>query len=423
MAHLLMIESWIGGTGRIFPPAIAKQGHRYTFVTRNRRHYLDAASGFIHPVLEHADNVLTTETNGVPALIDFLRRQHAILQFDGVVTICDYYIETVARVSEALGLPKVFSSNVAAERHKHVVREAIERAGLPNPKFRVARSWDEARSAADAIGYPLILKPSDLSSSAFVTLVSDEAELRSGFEALEQFPRNFRDQEREPLWLLEEYMTGEEVSVEACTYDGATTILGVTDKSVTGFPHFIEDGHMFPAKLDPRLTQEVGSYVIKVLDAVGHDYGISHTEVKLTPTGPRIVEINPRPGGNYIAELIERVTGIDFLAVQVDLALGRHPDLARHDTGVSSAAIRFLVPPKGGYVASLKGLDTLDDDPNVIRHSIAPIEGATVAPPIDNACYLGHVVAIDRDGPDARAFAEQALARLDLQFGSPPASA
>lgn len=421
MAHLLMIESWIGGTGRIFPPAITRQGHRYSFVTRNRRHYLDAA-GLIHPVLEHADNVLTTETNDVPALIDFLRRQHAILHFDGVVTICDYYIETVARVSEALNLPKVFSSNVGAERHKHLVREAIERAGLPNPKFCVARSWEEARRAAEAIGYPLILKPSDLASSAFVTLVSDESDLRSGFEALERFPRNFRDQEREQLWLLEEYMTGEELSVEACTYEGETTIIGVTDKSVTGFPCFIEDGHMFPADLDTKLAEEVGSYVLQVLDAVGHDYGISHTEVKLTPAGPRIVEINPRPGGNYIAELIERVTGIDFLAVQIDLALGRRPDLVRHDTGVSSAAIKFLVPPKGGYIASLQGLDTLDDDPNVVRHSIAPIEGAAVAPPIDNACYLGHVVAVDADGPKARLHAEQALARLDLQFASPPAA-
>jgi len=346
MAHLLMIESWVGGTGRIFPPAVTKQGHRYTFVTRNRSHYLDATSGLIHPVLEHAENVLTTETNDVPALIGFLRRQHDIFAFDGVVTICDYYIETVARVAEELGLPKVFSSNVAAERHKHLVREAIERAGLPNPKFCTVTSWEDACRAAGEIGYPLVIKPSDLASSAFVTLVSNESELRAGFEALERFPRNFRHQERQPLWLLEEYMTGEEVSVEACTYSGETTVLGITDKSVTGFPYFIEDGHMFPAKLDPQLVEEVSQFVVRVLQAVGHDHGISHTEVKLTPAGPRIVEINPRPGGNYIAELIERVTGINLLAVQLDLALGRRPELSRRDTGVKSAAIKFLVPPK-----------------------------------------------------------------------------
>lgn len=417
MAHLLMVESWVGGTGRIFPASITSKGHRYTFVTRNRHHYHDRSSGLIHPVLEHADNVLTTETNDTAALIDVLSRQHDILKFDGVLTICDYYVETVVRVSEALNLPRVFSSNVSVERQKHLVRQAIERAGLPNPAFRVTTSWEEARRAAEVIGYPLILKPSDLASSAFVKLVSNEEELRAGFEALEAFTANFRGQKREQLFLLEEYMDGEEISVEACTLDGVTTVIGITDKSIVGSPYFIEDGHMFPAKLDGMASREAADYVVRALDAVGHDHGVSHTEVKLTSGGPRIVEINPRPGGNYIVELVQHVTGIDILEVQIDLALGRRPDLSPRETGVHSAAIKFLVPPHAGYLAALQGVESLDHDPNVVRHSIDQIEGKTVAAPIDNACYLGHVVTVDRAGPNARARAEEALGRIKMTFG------
>ncbi len=419
MAHLLMLESWVGGTGRIFPPAIVAQGHRYTFVTRNRSHYLDARTREIHPVIEHADHVLTTETNDVPALIDFLRAQHTILGFDGVVTICDYYIDTVAEVAAALGLPQGFSSNVAAERRKHIVREAIDRAGLPNPRFATARSWPEAMSAAAVIGYPLIVKPSDLASSAFVRLVRAEDELRSAFDALAGFTRNFRDQSREPLWLLEEYMVGDEVSVEAVTFAGETTILGITDKSVTGFPHFIEDGHMFPADLGDAgnaIAGKITGLVRDVLTAVGHDHGISHTEVKLTAAGPRIVEINPRPGGNYIAELIERVTGVDLLTVQIDLALGRRPDLTRHHRRAVSAAIRFIVPPHGGRIEAIDHLGTLDDDPAIVRHAVPPITGLEVPTAIDNGCYLGHVVAVDPAGHRARRLADAALARLDLRY-------
>lgn len=423
MAHFLMIESWVGSTGRIFPPAIIRAGHRYTFVTRNRGYYLDSHTQQIHPVLEHADNVLTTETNDVPALIAFLQRQQKLLKFDGVVTICDYYIDTVAQVAQALELPQAFSANVAMVRRKHLVREALEQAGLPNPAFRIATSWDSTRQAATDLGYPLILKPSDLASSAFVRLVHDEAELHEAFSALERFPKNFREQSREPLWLLEEYMTGEEVSVEACTFEGETTIIGITDKSVTGFPFFIEDGHMFPARLDSDLAEAVRTLVKQALQAVGHDHGISHTEVKLTPKGPRIVEINPRPGGNYIAELIERVTGIDFLSAQIDLALGRRPNLQRKDTGVASAAVKFLVPAQGGFVAAMKGIETLADAPNVARSTIGQAAGTEVAAPVDNACYLGHVVAIDPDGREARRYAEQALSRIEMTFGEKPAAA
>ncbi|MEJ2457402.1 MAG: ATP-grasp domain-containing protein [Novosphingobium sp.] len=416
MAHLLMIESWVGGTGRIFPPAIRQKGHRYTFVARNRQHYQDPHSREIHPVIEHAEHILTAETNDVPALIAFLRQQHDILGFDGVVTICDYYIDTVAQVAQALNLPQGFSSNVVTERRKHLVREAIERAGLPNPRFSVVDSWSGAQAAAAAIGYPLILKPSDLASSAFVKLVRDEAQLRDAFTALEQFPRNFRDQPREPLWLLEEFMTGEEISVEAVTFGGETTVLGITDKSLSGFPYFIEDGHMFPARLDPTVVGEVETYVKAVLAAVGHDHGISHTEVKLTPDGPRIVEINPRPGGNFIAELIERVTAIDLLSVQIDLALGRKPDLVRTETGIASAAIKFLIPPKGGRIEAFTGTEAFDADPNIVRHSFGSLEGREISPPIDNACYLGHVMAIDPQGLGARAHAEKVLSQLDMRI-------
>lgn len=416
MAHLLMIESWVGGTGRIFPPAIGRLGHRYTFVTRNRGHYLDPRSHEIHPVIEHAEHVLSAETNDVPALIEFLRAQHAILKFDGVVTICDYYIDTVAQVAQALGLPQAFSANVVMERRKDQVREAIERAGLANPRFAVTAGWEQTRREAARIGYPLIVKPTDLASSAFVRLIHDEEELCQSFDALEQFPRNFREQERVPLLLLEEYMRGEEVSVEACTYRGQTRIIGITDKSVTGFPFFIEDGHMFPARLDPDQASAIEALVRGALEAVGHDHGISHTEVKLTADGPRIVEINPRPGGNYIAELIQRVTGIDLLDAQIELALGREPDLARRPTGVSSAAIKFLVPPRAGRVAAVEGVESLDADPRVQRWSLSPIAGNEVSAPIDNACYLGHVVAVDADGLEARAHAERALQRVVLRY-------
>lgn len=416
MAHLLMLESWIGGTGRLFPPAITRLGHRYTFVTRNRAHYLGAAGAPIHPVLEHADHVLTFETNDVPALIEFLRAQHAVLKFDGVVTVCDYYVGTVAEVAQALGLPQAFSANVVMERRKDLVRDALGAAGLPNPRYAVTEDWEATREAAAGIGYPLVAKPTDLASSAFVRLVHDESELQQAWAALQAFPRNFREQQRVPLLLLEEYMSGEEVSVEACSYAGETTILGITDKSITGHPYFVEDGHMFPARLDEAAVSSVQELVRGALTAVGHDHGISHTEVKLTPDGPRIVEINPRPGGNYIAELVQRVTGVDLLLAQIDLALGRRPDLTPQATGVASAAIRFVVPPRAGRLQALHGAERLDSDPNLARWSLNPVADTEVSAPVDNACYLGHVVAFDTVGRHAREHAERAVAQLSFAY-------
>ncbi len=418
MGHLLMLESWVGGTGQILPAALVAQGHTYTFVTRQPAHY--ACPPATHPVLTHAANLLTIDTNDLPTLIAFLRHQHAVLPFDGVLTICDYYIDTARLVADALDLPCPFPPTVSTIRNKGLMRASFAKAGLANPAYRLVTSWDAARQAAREIGYPLVIKPTDLASSAHVRLVRTETELQAGYAVLDGFPRNFRDQPRDQAVLLEAYMAGSEVSVEACAFQGETTIIGITDKGITADPYFIEDSHMFPAALDTAERRAITDLVEQALAAVGFDHGISHTEVKRTPDGPRIVEINPRVGGNYIAELVERVTGINLLTATIDLALGRAPDLQQHTTGISSAAIQFLVPPQGGALSAISGQADLAQAPHVARWTVAPVAGTTLAPPIDNACYLGHVVAVDPNGLQARDFAAQAADTLAFVFADVP---
>jgi len=412
VAHLLMIESWVGASGNLLPPLLKSLGHTYTFVARRPEHYQSAHSTEKHPVLRHADSVLVTETNDIPGLIEFLRPY----RFDGVITVCDYYIETVREVAQAFGLPCPFPAQVKTVRQKHLMRLALDRAGLANPGYRLAQTREEVAEAAAAIGYPLVLKPVDLASSAFVSLISNDSELEAAYQALEAFPLNFREQERDRTYLLEAYMAGDEVSVESVSYQGETAILGITDKSVTGTPYFIENGHMFPADLTEETRARTEEFVRDALRAVGFDHGIAHTEVKLTADGPRIVEINPRTAGNYIVELIERVTGIDLLRAFVDLSLGKQPVVASGDRGVASAAVSFLVPPQGGVVESVRGVETLEADERIVRYKLDDCAGKRIEPPIDNACYLGHVVAQDAEGLNARRYAEEALGRIELSF-------
>lgn len=416
MGHLLLLENWVEGTGQLFPKRIKELGHTYTFVSRNLDHYHGTHdSRPVHPVIRHADNILTIETNDVPNLVSFLEQQHKLLKFDGVVTICDYYVETAANVADMLNLPQAYSKNVAVARRKHLVRQALDNAGIGNPLFATAANVEEAKRAANDIGFPLVVKPSDLGSSAFVMKVHSEQELENACKPIFANTRNFRDQERIPVVVLEEFLEGPEYSVEACSFGGDISIIGITDKSLTGEPYFIEDGHMFPAKLTPDIERKICSYAKDVLNAIGYDNGITHTEIKLTEKGPRLIEVNPRPAGNFIVELVEHVTGIDLMKVHIELALGRSPSLELQP-GAASAAIKFLVPWVSGQLAGLKGRDSLSNDPNIVRFNFDKVDQRVSAAPIDNACYAGHVVTVDRSGLSARQFAEAAIARLELEI-------
>lgn len=412
MAHFLMLESWVGASGNLLPPLLKSLGHSYTFVTRKPSHYQNPLSNEKHMVFREAENVIVTETNDIDNLINVL----SPYRFDAVITVCDYYIEIARKVAEHFGIPCPFPRDVRAVREKHIMRDMLDKAGVNNPRYEVSLGWETAKAAAEKIGYPVVIKPVDLASSAFVRLAKNDDELLDAYKDLDNFPLNFRDQKRDTSCLIEEYMSGDEVSVESVSYNGEIKIIGITDKSVTGRPYFIEDGHMFPARIASEQEEEIKQYVLSALKAVGYDNGIAHTEVKLTEHGPRIVEINPRTGGNYIVELVERVTGINLLRAYAALALGREPDLQVKDTGIKSAAVKFIVPERGGKIAAISGLVDLEKNKHVVRSKIEDCVGKTISAPIDNACYLGHVIAVDINGSNAREYAEDAISRLKLTF-------
>jgi argininosuccinate lyase len=426
MAHLLVIESWITEMGHFVPQRIQRLGHRFTFVTRDLQHYLNSPHGGpAHPLL-NAQKILERETNHEADLLDFLVEQHAIDPFDGVLTTCDYYLGTAARAAARLGLPGPPPAALDTARLKHRMRQALAEAGLPNPPFRIATSWPEARDAADALGYPLVFKPVDLSGGMFVTLVADEPALRAAFDRLATFPINNRRQVRPPEVLLEGYLDGPELSVDAVTLDGQTTVLGLTDKTLVGAPYFIEDSHMFPAPVDPDQVATTAALVRAALAAVGYTHGVSHTEVRLTADGPRIIEINVRPGGGHISELHELVLGISPVELLVQLALGEQPDLTPRSTGIASAAVQYVVPARGGTVTAITGHELFENEPDLRHWELKPVVGAMLRAPIDNSDCMGHVLYVDPSGLGARARAERAVAHLRFEFddgeSAPPLS-
>jgi biotin carboxylase len=137
---------------------------------------------------------------------------------------------------------------------------------------------------------------------------------------------------------------------------------------------------------------------------------VAHTEIKLTSDGPRVVEVNARPAGNRITELVRHVTGIDLAAAFVDVSLGHEPDLQGADTGLRSAAIGFLVPQTSGTLASLDGAQLLDV-PGVLEVKLTE-PGKRVTAAGSNNDYLGHVMVGDAEGLGARAHVEALLEQL-----------
>lgn len=409
-----MVESWLRSTGLCLPPLIRERGHRYVLFTQDPALYPTTHSGEPHPVIDRADEIVRVDTNDLDAVtaaaLDLAER----LPVHGVLTTCDYYLETAAVIAARLGLPGAPPEVMHRATRKHLVRSAISEAGLANPAFAVAASWESSLAAAAAIGYPLVAKPVDLNAGTSVQRVDDEAGLKDAFWEITGVERNTRGQPLSRLLLLEELIEGPEFSVEAVTRDGETAVIGITDKSITGPPAFVESGHMFPARLTPAAASTIEEFTRDALAAIGYTHGLSHTELRLTPDGPRIIEINPRQAGGYIFDLVRLVTGSHPLELLVDLSLGKAPQIGSERATAASAAVFFVMSPRPGTVIGVDGAAALDADTDVVRwHLPTP---ATAGYPRSNDAYLGHVLAVDATGGAARERAEAAVGSLRLRF-------
>ncbi|MGW9213913.1 ATP-grasp domain-containing protein [Embleya sp. NPDC055664] len=423
MGHLLVVESWVGAMSGLLPRAIHEAGHEFTFLTRDLHHYLRATPGAApHPLLS-ARNIVTTETNDAAELPAAVERLHEVFAFDGVLSACDYYLPATARIAARLGLPAPAPDAVEAACRKDLTRLRLAEADVPGPRFALCADRARARAAAREIGYPVVVKPVDLCAGMLVRVVHDEVELARAQRAITDLTVNARGQRRAPVVLIEEYLTGPEVSVETVTRAGHTHVVGVTDKSLGAEPTFVETGHMFPAALGPDHTRAAADTAVRAVEALGLDHVVAHTEIRLTPDGPRTIEVNPRPAGNRITELVRHVTGVDLVVACVDVALGRRPDLAVRETGVRSAAIGLLLPDERdlsadgtGTLAGIDGADAVRGEPGVVELTLAE-PGRAVRAATSNNEYLGHVLTASR-GAGARESAERMLGRLRPRYAA-----
>jgi biotin carboxylase len=272
------------------------------------------------------------------------------LDLSGVFCYDEWSVHAAAQLAAALGLPTSPPPAVAACRDKATTRHHLAAAGVPQPRSYPVDSLDQAVAAADKIGYPVVVKAGRLAGSIGVVRVDSADQLETAYTAADGItfpgvPRVDAD------ILIEEYLHGPEISVDSAIVDGVTTPITVAHKTLGLHPFFEETGHLVDAG-DPLLHDpELRHHLTAAHQAVGFTHGITHTELRRTPDGWRVVEINARLGGDFIPYLGQLASGIDHGLVAADLAAGRTPDLTRSTQRV--AGIRFLYPPRDCVVESV----------------------------------------------------------------------
>ncbi len=378
--------------------------------------------------IKDADEFLCISTIDKEAVLEAAKKY----QPDYIITsTSDMPVRTVAWVNEQLGKKNDISyENSICATDKAAMRRRMKDCGVPIPEFHVISDKKGFEEARKALGRRFVCKPADNAASRGVVLV-DMDELQIRFDGNEEeiseellgIYSYTKEYSRSGEVLLEEFMEGPEVSVESFTVNGDTHIITITDKMVTEVPFFVETGHTEPSRLPVGVQEDIRKVAMAAIKAVGIQNGPSHTEIKVTSTGAKLVEIAARLGGDYItSRLVPLSTGVDLIDCCISSTLG--DDVKWQNTKSEGSAIRFLYSAEaegeltpGSVIKAIEGVDEAEKLPGVSEISIYKSAGDRAVSLRNSGDRWGHVIATGKDADEAAANAEKAATKIRFILG------
>ncbi|MFC4777990.1 ATP-grasp domain-containing protein [Paenibacillus sp. GCM10023252] len=395
--------------GVSFARAAYEQGHRVISIVSS----LDNPQKYGYEGIYH--DLILADIRDEESIYGAIAQSPYAGQLDALIPATDYASHLTAKVAERLGLRGVPYEAALRSRNKDLAREAYAEHGVPSAKFRKVRTYEEAAAAASEIGYPVVLKPTNCASSQNVYFIASEAELQRAIEIIVEFKVTYMDFKVREDYLIEEYLDGPEFSVELFVRDGQPLFSAVTEKLTSPLPYFVEIAHTLPTPSYKEQEAAIIHTAVEALRAIGITNGPSHVEVKLSSTGPRIIEVNGRPGGDNISsDLLVQAFGIDIFEATVDYYLDNPINLDKKQH--RAAAIAYVTADRDGIFERLEGFDGIDQQEGVVRSHLGVAEGDAVSVARSSDDRLGYIITAGDTPEEAKELALELAGRVRVVY-------
>jgi biotin carboxylase len=357
------------------------------------------------PGLKLADIGIVSDVKDYEKAIEIAKKYQVTAATTIASEIC---LPTVAAINQVCGLPGLLKKEASLATDKGAMRIKYQKNQVPNPRFFILKNEDDLIEAAKQVGYLSVIKPVDSSGSRGVTLIHNFDELKKGYHVARTFSRSGEV-------ILEEFMDGLEVSVEAFVIQGKIHILTLSDKLRTKPPYLLDTCVMFPSAYPEDLQEKIKKVACSAIRSLDLDNCPIHMELLLTKEGPKIVELGARgPGFKVYTDIIPHVTGVDPVEVQLRLLCGELPEIKVYDQ-LKGACIRFW-EGKNGIVQSISGVEEAKQLPGVTDLDLYVTVGDHVQELKSGADRIGHLISYGETRDDAVHIAERVFDMININI-------
>lgn len=289
---------------------------------------------------KEADKFFPIDLKDIPSLIDLAKKlkeeggpaDKGIAGLDGVFTAATDFSVSVAAVAESRSLPGHSLEAARRASDKVLMRECFEKHGVPSPKFThiFKNEIDEALQILKqkTIPFPITVKPADNMGARGCRLVYSQEELRPALEDAVNFSRSGKA-------IAEEFIDGEEFSLEALVVNGEIFLNALADRHIFFPPYFVEMGHTIPSIKGKEECDELIRVFFLGIRALGLTNGAAKGDIFLRKADPKkggkrtacVGEIAARLSGGYMSGwTVPYSSGFNVTKAAVKIALGEPVD-------------------------------------------------------------------------------------------------
>lgn len=251
----------------------------------------------------YADEVRLADFSDAEAMLSLAKD----LEIQAVCSSCnDFSALSSAYVAEELGLPGHDPLQVARIiHHKDKYRRLAQKLGIPSPQAQGCQDLESVRKAICRIGFPLIIKPVDLTGGKGIARVT---ELEKALDAA-RFAFSISKAKR---IVVEEFIVGSRHGFSAILRD-ERVVFHFTDDEHYHLSPYLVSAASAPASCTERTVSRLVEYSEKIAGELHLVDGVFHIQFIQPEVGdPVIIEICRRAPGDLYVELVRHATGAPY---------------------------------------------------------------------------------------------------------------
>ena len=280
----------------------------------------------------------------VENIVNIEKPDGAVVQFGG---------QTAIKLTEALmkmGVPILGTSaeNVDAAEDRELFDEILEQCQIPRPKGQTVFTAEEAKKAANELGYPVLVRPSYVLGGQGMQIAIND-------EDVEQYIGIINRIAQEHPILVDKYLVGKEIEVDAVCDGEDIVIPGIMEHIERAGIHSGDSISVYPAQTISKTAKATIEEYTKRLAKALHVIGMINIQFIVCGEEVYVIEVNPR--SSRTVPYISKVTGIPIVPLATKVILGYKLKDMGYEPGLQPEAKYFAIKMPVFSFEKIRGAD------------------------------------------------------------------